>query len=468
MPGWLVGGKLQALSERIRATLLVALLVLVTPFGVAHAGKRSPRQAPFLVLVSIDGLKPEAVLEAHSHGLKVPNLRALVADGIYATGVRGVLPTLTYPSHMTLITGASPDRHGIYSNRTFDPLRRNDNGWYWYAEDIHAETLWDAAAAAHLTTASVYWPTSVGANIRYNLPQIWRSGTDDDLKLQRALGTPGLERQLSATLGRYPGGMEESVAEDEIRARFALRLIETRHPDFISVYLTGLDTEEHRSGPFSAASNATLERLDVLVGDLRRAAEREAPGRATLCVVSDHGFANVAHDVNLTSAFVSAGLIDVDSAGKITAWKASPWDSGGVTAIMLADPRDDAIRAQVGALLRRLASDPENGIDRVFQHAEVAARHGYPDAAFLVAFKPGFEFGPLLSGDLVTKPTNLGMHGYLPEQPDMRSAFFMIGPHVPSARSVGEIDMRQIAPTLARVLHVTLRDAEMEPLALGN
>jgi predicted AlkP superfamily pyrophosphatase or phosphodiesterase len=104
----------------------------------------------------------------------------------------------------------------------------------------------------------------------------------------------------------------------------------------------------------------------------------------------------------------------------------------------------------------------------VLEHAGIAAGHGYPDAAFLVAFKPGFEFGSSLSGDLVTKPSNLGMHGYLPEQPEMRSAFFMIGPHVPAGRSVGEIDMRQIAPTLARVLHVTLRDAEMEPLALGD
>jgi predicted AlkP superfamily pyrophosphatase or phosphodiesterase len=347
------------------ATLLTTILSVTMPFGISSAGPRGQHQTPFLILVSIDGLKPEAILEAQSHGLKVPNLRALMADGIYATGVRGVLPTLTYPSHMTLITGASPDRHGIYSNRTFDPLRRNDNGWYWYAEDARAETLWDAAAAAHLSSASVYWPTSVGANIRYNLPQIWRSGTDDDLKLQRALGTPGLERELSATLGRYPGGMEESVAEDEIRARFAQRLIETRHPDFITVYLAGLDSEEHLSGPFSAASNATLERLDVLVGDLRRAAEREASGRATLCVVSDHGFAAVAHDVNLPTAFVTAGLISVDATGKITAWKASPWDRGGVSAIMLADPHDDAVRAQVGALLKQLASDPENGIDRV-------------------------------------------------------------------------------------------------------
>jgi predicted AlkP superfamily pyrophosphatase or phosphodiesterase len=391
-----------------------------------------------------------------------------MADGVYATGVHGVLPTLTYPSHMTLMTGASPDRHGIYANTTFDPLRRNDKGWYWYAEDVRAETLWSAASAAHLRTANVYWPTSVGADIRDNLPQIWRAGTDDDLKLQRALSTPGLLQDLTAALGRYPGGMEESVADDEIRAHFAIRLMQTRHPDFITVYFTGLDSEEHSSGPFSAASNATLERLDVLIGLLRRAMEREAPGRATLCVVSDHGFAAVQHDVNLTAAFVDAGLVSIDAAGAITAWKAMPWLAGGTAAIMIADPRDDGVRGQVSALLGRLALAPENGIDRVLDHAGIVAARGFPDAAFLVAFRPGFELGPALAGALVTKPANLGMHGYLPGQAEMRSSFFMIGPQVPAGRSVGEIDMRQIAPTLARVLHVRLRDAEMAPLEFGG
>jgi len=170
--------------------LLVFACALVT--GPAISGERMGK--PFLLLISVDGLKPEAILDAQSHGIKVPNLRAFLVDGVYATGVHGVLPTLTYPSHMTILTGASPATHGIYSNTPFDPFARNERGWYWYTEDVKVPTLWDAAAAAKLKTANVYWPTSVGANITYNLPQIWRSGTDDDLKLQRALSTPGLEQ----------------------------------------------------------------------------------------------------------------------------------------------------------------------------------------------------------------------------------------------------------------------------------
>jgi predicted AlkP superfamily pyrophosphatase or phosphodiesterase len=434
-----------------------------TPAAVVSGA--APDAARFVMLVSIDGLKPEAVLDADGHGLKVPNLRALTADGAYATGVRGVLPTLTYPSHMTLMTGVSPATHGIYSNTTFDPFNRNERGWYWYAEDARVATLWDAAAAAHLKTANVYWPTSVGAHVSYNLPQIWRTGTDDDLKLQRALSTPGLEQELSAKLGRYPGGMEETVAEDAIRARFAIALLESKRPQFMTVYLTGLDTEQHRSGPFSAAANGVLEQIDTLIGDLRAAAERRAPGHAVFCVVSDHGFAPVAHDVNLFSAFREAGLYTVED-HKITSWKAMPWPAGGMAAVMLADPDDRVVKERVEKLLTTLAVDPANGIDRVLPHAAVVQARGFPDAAYVVLLKLGYEVGLAFDPPLISPPANLGMHGYSPDEAAMHSSFFLVAPSVPGGRSLGEIDMRRIAPTLARLMGASLPDAELEPLPL--
>ncbi len=436
------------------------------PANPGNPAAMAAHRLPFVMLVSIDGLKPEAILEAGRHGLRVPNLRALVNDGMYSTGVYGVFPTLTYPSHMSLLTGVSPATHGIYSNTTFDPFNRNDRGWYWYAEDKRVATLWDVATAAHLVTANVYWPTSVGARIVYNLPQIWRSGTEDDLKLQRALGTPGLEQELAATLGRYPGGMEETVAEDKIRARFAIRLLESKHPDFMTLYLTGLDTEQHQSGPFSAAANAVLEQIDGIVGELRAAGDQAAPGGAVFAVVSDHGFAPVAHDVNLFAAFRAAGLFTMAEDHKITAWQAMPWPAGGMAAVMLADPHDAAVRTRVEDLLKTLAADPANGIDRILPHAAIGEARGFPDAAYVIALKIGYEVGLSFEPPLISSPVHLGMHGYPPERPEMRSAFFLVGPQVPAHRSVGEIDMRSIAPTLATLLHLSLPEAERAPLTL--
>ena len=100
----------------VRGTSVLALLLLVIA-----AGGRAPA-AP-LLMISVDGLKPEYVLDADVHGLKIPFLRSLMRGGAYARGVTGVWPTVTYPSHTTLLTGLSPAEHGIYNNLEFDPRK---------------------------------------------------------------------------------------------------------------------------------------------------------------------------------------------------------------------------------------------------------------------------------------------------------------------------------------------------------
>src|SRR5258708_10570675 len=149
--------------------------------------------------------------------------------------------------------------------------------------------------------------------------------------------------------------------------------------------MTGVDTEAAASGPVSQKSNETREGLEAGVGSLRAAAEKAAPGRATICVISDHGFAAVEHDVNLYAAFREAGLFSVDKDDKVTDWKAMLWPAGGSAAVMLADPKDEQVRLRVKTMLDKLASDPANGIDRVWTQDEIRRGRGFPQAAFLVS-----------------------------------------------------------------------------------
>jgi hypothetical protein len=93
-------------------------------------------------------------------------------------------------------------------------------------------------------------------------------------------------------------------------------------------------------------------------------------------------------------------------------------------------------------LLAKLAGEPANGIDRVLAHDAVIESRGFPDAADLVLLKIGYEVGLALTPPLISDPTNLGMHGYWPDQPEMRSSFFLVGPTLAKGHSVGEIDRR--------------------------
>ena len=415
------------------------------------------------MVVSIDGLHPSYVLEADRHGLKVPHLRRLVADGAWTSGARGVLPTVTYPSHTTIVSGVSPRRHGILYNRPFDPLERNRDGWYWYAEDIRVPTLWDAAAAAGLDTASVDWPVTAGARIRWNIVQYWRTDVPDapdDRKLSRLLSTPGLLAEAEKALGPYPSGYAYDVDADRRRVAFSEWILETRRPRLHLAYLSGLDEEQHLSWPLSPKAIAVIEELDSMVGRLRAAAERSGGRRATFAVVSDHGHARTTRELRLNEALRAKGLILLNGVGRVTDWKAYAWGSGGSAAIMLKDPSDVATREVVRELLESLRALPESPIQRVLDGAEAAAEGGFPEAAFVVGVKPEWSIGTRYEDPVTGPALPGGDHGHLPENGEMDACLFVVGPGIPAGRDLGRVDMRDIAPTLAARIGLNLASAE--------
>ena len=446
-----------------RCLFFILALILASPWASGSS----------LLLISIDGLRPDYVLQADAHGLKIPHLRRILLEGAHASGARGVLPTVTYPSHTTIVTGVWPAKHGIYTNTTFDPLGMNFEGWYWYSEDIAVPTLWEAAAKAGMIVGSVSWPVSVGAlGIRYNVPEYWRAPQGaDDLKVVRAVSTPGLVAEIAKDAGPYNNDIDDAIPGDLARTRYAVWILRHGKPQFMTVHLAALDHLQHATGPFSPESNSTLEQIDEMLGQLEEAARGVSPDYA-VCVVSDHGFARIDHSLNLMRAFADEGLVTLGAgsgfrgAPLVSDWKAFPKVDGGSAAIVLKDPKDQATRLKVEQLLRRLAANPANGIAGILDQKTIAAMGGNPDAAFWVDMQVNFSVVNKM-GELVTA-TKGGTHGYAPTHPELLASFFMAGPSVGRGVALGEIDLRSIAPTLAAYLGFPLPSADLKPLALAG
>jgi len=453
--------------------LLLAYLAINASLSCAQLKPEPSRHA--LLLISIDGMRPDTVTEATAHGLKIPHLLEMLHEGTHASGVRGVLPTVTYPSHTTILTGVWPARHGIYANTTFDPLDKNLDGWYWYSEDIHVPTLWEAAAHSGLTVGSVSWPASVSApGVRYLIPEFWRSRQPDDLKLLRALSIPGgLVTELQEKVGPYITDVNAGVAGDRQRTRYAAAILRRKHPEFMTVHLAALDHLEHLTGPFSSESNAALEEIDGMVGELEDAMRASYPNTA-VCVVSDHGFTRTDHRFHIMIPFMEEGFITVDPKTigwpepHVLTWQATPWLDGGSAAIVLKNPGNETTREKVGQLLHRLSANPANGIAQILDRTAIAARGGAPNAAFWVDMRSNFSVDKSLRGPLVTEAKIGGNHGYSPDHPELRASFFILGPDVRKGLDLGEIDMRSIAPTLARYLNVALPSADLRPLRIST
>ena len=453
---------------------VLLLVCLLSPSG-AWAGP--------VLMISIDGLRPDYVTKADSHGLKIPTLRRFLALGSYAEGVIGVVPTVTFPSHTTLVTGVWPTEHGIHSNRMFDPFNTTADEWYWFASEIKTPTLWEAVSKTAKVAASVSWPVTVDAKwVKYAIPEFWRAKMPENLKLLEAISNPpgwlgdietslGLDEPTAAAAFQSVGihTNPEAIAADEIRTKLSLKILVDEKPGFMTVHLGSLDHIEHSTGPFSKDSNEALEQIDEMVQRLCRTALANHPS-TVIAIVSDHGVASVDKHINLTIPFINEDLMKLKTpAGpsdrpQLASWDAAPWAAGGTAAVMLRDSRDAALRTRVKSFLQKLKDDPTLEIARVIEQPDLSAMGGYPEAAFLVELKPGTDVGSNFVGPVIQAAPGLGTHGYLPDRPEMRASLFIMGRGIAAGRNLGIVDMRQVAPTIAMILGVSLPSATAERL----
>lgn len=431
------------------AVVAVALTTAAQPTG--------PRR---VLMISLDGLSPREYSAASK--ADIPAIRALAQRGAWSSGVRGIVPTVTYPSHTTLITGVAPAHHGIYDNRIFDPENRSDGAWHWYADGIRVVTLPAAVVRARRGAAgAASWPVSVGMDIDYNVPEFWRARHPEQLSLIKALSRP---RNILSMIESGRGAPMSGPLTDRDRTDVAKYMLRAIPRGIVLLHLLEYDSAEHNQGPGSAASLATLERLDGYIGELVQTVEEQgARGDTVIAIVSDHGFRTYTQTLSPNALFKREGLLTTNDAGTITSWDAVYHSSGGSGFIYLKRPDDSALAARVDALLQQLKADQRHGIETIWRRADLTRLQAHPGGSFGIAMANGFYSSDDTSELLRTgKPR--GGHGYSPEITEMNAALIVAGDSVPRRGDIGIVRMTQIAPTLARMLGVELNPQADKPL----
>jgi predicted AlkP superfamily pyrophosphatase or phosphodiesterase len=462
------------LSVQFAAAVLLASIVAAL-FSIAPAARNlgpqnSAPKAKRALVISIDGLDARYLLRADEYGLKIPTLRRLMREGVVAP-VIGVYPSVTYPSHTTIVTGATPARHGIVNNTLFEPPPMKPTGsWFWFARDIKADTLWDAAARRGLSVGLVSWPVSTGAG-DWNVPEIWSPGKSpfESRDTVREYARP---RGLVEEVERADPELFKNLTPDEgddMRTRFAEYIIAHKRPQLMLVHLFDLDHFEHSYGPFTSQAFTTLEKVDGYIGRLLAAVERAGLlSETAVFIVSDHGFMAVSKTFNPLIVLEQAGLVktapDADGRRRIIEWRALPYISGGSCAIILRDNQDQEALRRVREAFRPYE---QQGILRIIDRSELERLGTNPRAAFALEAAEGYAFGGGLTGETITPSLNRGTHGYLPTLPDYRASFIAAGAGIERKGKIGEIRMIDIGPTVARLLGLELRDAQGRALPLA-
>ncbi len=91
------------------ATAPPTQLATATQISLPPTTTATPRSiADRVLIISVDGLRPEAISLA-----PMPNLLALMEEGVYSLTVQTTYPSATLPSHASMLTGMCPDKHGV-------------------------------------------------------------------------------------------------------------------------------------------------------------------------------------------------------------------------------------------------------------------------------------------------------------------------------------------------------------------
>jgi len=421
-----------------------------------------------VIIISIDGMKPQTYTEPDAQGLEVPTLREIVRGGASSDGVQPVMPSVTYPSHTTMVTGVNPGTHGIVTNPAWDPLGQNYGGYRWYEEDIRVPTLWQLARGKALSTALIHWPVTVGAQADINVPEYWRANIPEDLKLLRALSTRGVLEAVAKEFPDFSTGITPPLQADAAFTDIACYALETLKPNLLLLHIAMVDHEEHEHGPFSTEANAATENADAQVARVIASAKKAGIWDSTVVVVlSDHGFASVTQEFRPGVLLHDRGLITLDARNRITDWKASLISDGGSAYIYLHDPNDDETRRSVLGIFQPLAGASGGGIRRVVGHDEILAMGGDPKAFLALEAADGFVFTGDYTGKLTGPSSRGGTHGYFPDRAEMRSSLLIYGPAIGPGK-IENARLVDIGPTVAHWLNLDMPNAEGSPLAVTS
>jgi predicted AlkP superfamily pyrophosphatase or phosphodiesterase len=367
------------------------------PNSVAQQAKH------YVILVSLDGFRYD-----YPRKYGAPHLLGLGAKGASAPdGMFPTYPSLTFPNHLSIVTGLYPEHHGIVGNSFRDPARgetyvytqsksNSDGSWYG------GTPLWVLAEQQGMRSACLYWPGSE-AEIDGKRPSYYL---------------------------HYDDHFDDEKRVDQVVAW--LKLPAALRPHFITLYYPNVDHAGHAYGPESDEVRAAVHHLDAMVGELQtKVAKLHLP--VNLVIVADHGMIKLEGEPVVLSEFADLSNFhtdgpllyaksDADAEKAYEEFRSHP------------DPRFTAYRRANTPVELHFDANPREG-DPVI----------VPNGPFMI-----FAEAPRTSVDIHKVH---GGHGFNPRtMPEMKAIFFATGPDVRAGIRLKPFENVNIYPFIARML----------------
>jgi predicted AlkP superfamily pyrophosphatase or phosphodiesterase len=231
-------------STRLFAQLILPATLLGNGPAPASGPAKRGAVTDHLIVVSIDGLRPDAIQRYN-----LQTLTRLMGEGAYTLEARTILPSTTLPSHTSMLTGLAPAVHGV----TWNSDRTDELGV------VTAPTIFALAKQSGYTTAAFF--------SKSKFHHLQQAGSLDYTQAPR--GSPVMATQTIPD---------------------AIRYLQKKRPNLLFVHIAEPDYAGHSVGWMSSVYGWAARRADGAVGSLLEAADRTyGPSGYTVIITADHG-----------------------------------------------------------------------------------------------------------------------------------------------------------------------------------
>lgn len=427
-----------------------------------------------LFVISIDGFQTQDI----SFMRTLPCFSKIMEEAAVVNDIREVYPTLTYTIHTSIITGVTPDKHGIYNNTTpFLPdetTNWNVVGYQWkmFSDEIKTKTLIDAANEKGLVTASVMWPVLGGQEPMHNLAEIWPNMCGS---LYETYEKSCSKSVMDLYYDRYIAAFDwaHSIDTDSYSVDIAADMIQRFKPDLLLQHMISLDYKRHYTGNVNEQVYKALERIDTFLEKIICATKEAGLYEETnFVILGDHGQMDVETILNLNVIFVRDGWIELSESGTARDYKAYSFSNGYSTLIMLKEGHTAEEREGVYSYLCGLKEQYPEYIEHIYTKEEVLEKeHLSGPFEFVVEAKEGCVITNALSGKDVTTITDPQVktyrsnHGYHPSK-GPKPPFIAFGSDIIAGKEIQGGSLLDECPTLTKLLGVDMPDMMGTPFPI--
>jgi predicted AlkP superfamily pyrophosphatase or phosphodiesterase len=218
-------------------------------------------QAEHVFIISFDGGKPSVMQQS-----EMPVLKQLVAEGAHTWEARTIYPSITLPSHTSMLTGVGPAKHKV-----------SWNDWRPTKGLVRVPSIFTEAKKAGLSTAMF-----VG---KPKFRHFLAPGAVDTFSMDQ-----GHSAEVSKTVAGVTKSTKESTTLGKYVSQNAAAYILEHKPNLCFIHFTDTDNTGHKYGWGSKEQKQAFANLDACLGTIIEAIQDAGiADQSVVIITADHG-----------------------------------------------------------------------------------------------------------------------------------------------------------------------------------